>query len=75
MFAMHAGKVLGTQCSSSGRIRTYVYLRASAEWIIPSDPVEVRKVLIEKFEGWAPWILEFIQHCDDAASLWRGFDG
>ena len=49
MFAMHDTKVLGTQFSSSGRIRTYIYLRAPAAWTIPSHPVEVRAILFEKF--------------------------
>ena len=31
MLAMHDTKVLGTQFSSSGCIRTYIYLRAPAE--------------------------------------------
>ena len=49
IFAMHDTKVLGTQFSSSGRIRTYIYLRAPAAWTIPSHPVEVRAILFEKF--------------------------
>ncbi|RDX43908.1 FAD/NAD(P)-binding domain-containing protein [Lentinus brumalis] len=71
MFAMQDSKMLGTQVSSSGRVRTYVYLREPAEWTIPSDPKEVRKVLLEKFEGWAPWIHKLIEHCDDAAIYHR----
>ncbi|RPD57243.1 FAD/NAD(P)-binding domain-containing protein [Lentinus tigrinus ALCF2SS1-7] len=71
MFAMQDAKMLGTQVSSSGRIRTYVYLHEPAEWTIPSDPAEVRKVLLEKFEGWAPWILKLIEYCDEAAIYQR----
>ncbi|RPD57240.1 FAD/NAD(P)-binding domain-containing protein [Lentinus tigrinus ALCF2SS1-7] len=67
MFALQDAKMLGSQVNGDGRIRTYVFFRGPAEWTVPSSPADARKVLLEKFEGWAPWMLKLIEFCDDAA--------
>ncbi|RPD59128.1 FAD/NAD(P)-binding domain-containing protein [Lentinus tigrinus ALCF2SS1-7] len=71
MFAMQDAKMLGSQVNGDGRIRTYVYHRVPAEWTIPSEPSEVRKVLLKEFEGWEPWMRKLIEYCDDAAIYQR----
>ncbi|KAI0730465.1 monooxygenase [Earliella scabrosa] len=67
MFALQDSKMLSSQPNGDGRIRTYVFFRGPADWTVPADPNEARKVLLEKFENWAPWMRKLIAHCDDAA--------
>ncbi|RDX51408.1 FAD/NAD(P)-binding domain-containing protein [Lentinus brumalis] len=71
MFAVQDSKMLGAQRNGDGRVRAYVYFRGPAEWTVPASPAETRKVLLEKFAGWAPWMLQLIEHCDDAAIYQR----
>ncbi|RPD57245.1 FAD/NAD(P)-binding domain-containing protein [Lentinus tigrinus ALCF2SS1-7] len=67
MFALQDAKMLASQLNGDGRIRTYIWFSGPAEWTVPSDPAEARKVLLEIFEGWQPWMRKLIEHCDDAA--------
>ena len=67
MFALQDAKMLGSQVNGDGRIRTYVFFRAPAEWTVPADPAAARKALLELYEGWAPWMRKLIEFCDDAA--------
>ncbi|KAI0737342.1 monooxygenase [Daedaleopsis nitida] len=67
MSVLTDSKMLGSQPNGDGRIRTYAFFRESADWALPSNPDEARKVLLAKYEGWAPWMLKLIEHCDDAA--------
>ncbi|KAI0362038.1 monooxygenase FAD-binding protein [Trametes cingulata] len=60
-YVFQDGKTLVFQRNGDGRIRGYGWFRAPLEWSFPRDPAEVKKVLLEKFEGWAPWMRKFIQ--------------
>ncbi|KAI0794672.1 FAD/NAD(P)-binding domain-containing protein [Fomes fomentarius] len=64
-YAQQDSKFFGTQLNGDGRIRAYVFHASSSEWKTPSEPAEVRKVLLEMFEDWAPWIRKFIENIDD----------
>ncbi|KAI0737362.1 monooxygenase [Daedaleopsis nitida] len=59
------------QHNGDGRIRAYAWFRAPAEWTTPGDPAEARKVLLETFKDWAPWMRKVIENCDDAAIYHR----
>ncbi|KAI0374826.1 monooxygenase FAD-binding protein [Pilatotrama ljubarskyi] len=60
-------KILAFQRNGSGRIRTYAWHRAPLDWSLPRDPTEAKKALQEMFAGFAPWMLKFIQLCDESA--------
>lgn len=64
-YTQQDSKYFGTQLNGDGRIRAYVFHASSSEWKTPSKPAEVRKVLLEMFEDWAPWICKFNENIDD----------
>ena len=75
MMAMQDSRMLGAQVNGDGRIRTYAWLRAPADWSVPTtDVAAARAVLREHYAGWAEWILKLIDYCDESAiyprSLW-----
>lgn len=67
MSALQDAKMLGSQRNGDGRIRTYAFFHELADWTLPSDPNEARKVLLKKYEDFRPWMLKIIEHCDNAA--------
>ena len=74
MMAMQDSRILGAQLNGDGRIRTYAWFRAPADWTVPADAAAARAVLRERYAGWAEWMLELVDHCDERAiyprSLW-----
>ncbi|KAI0730479.1 FAD/NAD(P)-binding domain-containing protein [Earliella scabrosa] len=71
VFVPHFGKLFAFQRNSDGRIRAYAWHAAPEDWMTPSDPNEARRVLLEIYQGWAPWMLKFIANCDDRAIYHR----
>ncbi|KAI0794655.1 hypothetical protein C8Q74DRAFT_588348 [Fomes fomentarius] len=71
IYVMEDGKLVNFQRNGSGRIRAYLWHSSPAEWKTPSNPTEARKVLLEIYHDWAPWIRKVIEHCDDAAIYHR----
>ncbi|KAI0325243.1 monooxygenase FAD-binding protein [Cubamyces sp. BRFM 1775] len=68
LFACEDGKMFGTgQPNVEGRIRAYAWHRAPLDWVLPSDPKEAKKALLEVYDGWAPWLRKFIKICDEQA--------
>ena len=68
MMAFQDNKMLGSQVNGDGRVRTYVFFRAPEEWAVPGpDADAARAALLDKFEGWAPWMLKIIEHADAEA--------
>ena len=74
MMAMQDSRILGAQLNGDGRIRTYAWFRAPADWVVPADAAAARAALHERYVGWAEWMLKLIDHCDGRAiyprSLW-----
>ena len=71
MGVMGSCKVLAAQRNGDGRIRVYLWFPGPEDWRLPSDPAEARKVLLEKFQDWAPSLRKFIEYCDDNAIYTR----
>ena len=71
VFACDDSRFLMPQLNSSGRVRTYAWHRAPADWPLPSEPEVARAALREVFKGWAEVLLKFIDNCDDAAIYHR----
>ncbi|KAM5543325.1 hypothetical protein V8D89_003199 [Ganoderma adspersum] len=68
MMAMQDSRILGAQLNGDGRIRTYAWLRAPADWSVPADdPAVARAALRAHYAGWAEWMLRLIDHCDESA--------
>ena len=67
MYAMGRGQIFGAQLNGDGRIRAYTMFAAPQDWTPPEDPAVARKVLLEKYEGWAPGMRKLIEHCDGGA--------
>ncbi|KAI0374827.1 monooxygenase FAD-binding protein [Pilatotrama ljubarskyi] len=70
-YVMGDGKMLAFQRNGSGRIRTYAWHRAPLDWSLPRDPAEAKKVLLDMYAGWAPWMRKFIELCDESAIYLR----
>ncbi|KAI0671995.1 monooxygenase FAD-binding protein [Trametes maxima] len=66
-FAAEDVKLLAFQRNGDGRIRTYAFHRAPLEWTLPSDPKEAKKVLLELYHDWAPWMRRLIEQADENA--------
>ena len=67
MYAMGWGQVLIAQRNGDGRIHVYTTFAAPEGWVVPAVPAEARKVLLEKYEGWAPVMRKFIEYSEDDA--------
>ncbi|KAI0365366.1 FAD/NAD(P)-binding domain-containing protein [Pilatotrama ljubarskyi] len=67
------GKVFAFQRNGDGRIRAYAGHRTTLDWTIPEEPAEAKKVLLEIFADWAPWIRRLIEQCDENAIYLRPF--
>ncbi|KAI0634306.1 monooxygenase FAD-binding protein [Trametes polyzona] len=70
-YVAQEGKACAIQRNGSGRIRCYAWHRDSLDWTLPSDPKEAKKVLLEIYSDWAPWIRKFIQLADENAIYHR----
>ncbi|KAI0634416.1 monooxygenase FAD-binding protein [Trametes polyzona] len=64
-------KSFSFQRNGSGHIRAYAWHYDSEDWTLPKDPKEAKRVLLEIYSGWAPWIRKFIQIADDSSILPR----
>ncbi|KAL1948157.1 hypothetical protein VTO73DRAFT_12232 [Trametes versicolor] len=64
-------KNLAFQRNGDGRIRAYLWHRNTLDWALPRDPKEAKRVLLEIYSGWAPWILRFIEQADEDAIYQR----
>ncbi|KAH9903096.1 monooxygenase FAD-binding protein [Cubamyces lactineus] len=71
LFACEGGKMFGTQRNGNGRVRAYLWHRAPLEWKLPNDPKEAKRMLVELYSDWAPWMLKFIEIADDQAMYTR----
>ena len=71
MYAMGRRQVLVAQLNGDGRIRVYAMFAAPEDWTVPVDPAEARRVLLEKYEGWAQGMRKLIEHCDGEAIYCR----
>ena len=68
LMALQDARMLGVRRSGDGRIRTYAWLRAPADWTIPTtDVARARAVLRAHYAGWAEWLLKLIDYCDEGA--------
>ena len=74
MMAMQDSRILGAQLNGDGRIRTYAWFRAPADWVVPADAAAALAALHERYAGWAGWMLKLVDYCDERAiyprSLW-----
>lgn len=50
MWVAQDSKMLASQLNGDGRLRTYIWFCGPAEWVVPYNPAEARKVLLELFE-------------------------
>ncbi|PIL23161.1 hypothetical protein GSI_14470 [Ganoderma sinense ZZ0214-1] len=71
MYAMGRGQTFMTQLNGDGRIRVYMLFTTPEDWTMPGDAEEARRVLLEKYEGWAPAMRRLVEHCDDGAMYVR----
>ncbi|EJF59081.1 monooxygenase [Dichomitus squalens LYAD-421 SS1] len=71
MFSWGPEKMFGSQLNGDGLIRTYAWFPAPADWKLPDEPAEVRKVLLELFKDWAPSFRKLIEYCDDNTTYQR----
>ncbi|KAI0327389.1 monooxygenase FAD-binding protein [Cubamyces sp. BRFM 1775] len=65
LYACQDGKSFGAQRNGSGRIRAYAWHRNTLDWALPSAPKEAKKVLLDIYHDWAPWVRKFIEIADE----------
>lgn len=70
-FILGERKALVPQRNGDGRVRTYAFFPADESFVLPAEPDIARGVLLERYEGWAPWLLKFIKYCDSNAIYQR----
>ncbi|KAJ8469789.1 hypothetical protein ONZ51_g8755 [Trametes cubensis] len=70
-FGAEGGRILVMQRNGDGRIRASAGHRAPLDWTLPSDPKEAKRVLLELYAGWAPWVRKFIELSDEDAMYTR----
>ena len=70
-FILGECKALIPQRNGDGRVRTYAFFPADESFVLPAEPDAARGVLLERYQGWAPWLLKFIKHCDSNAIYQR----
>ena len=61
--------------NGDGRIRTYVWLRAPADWTVPANPAEAKAALRQYYAGWEQWLLNLIDYADESAIYPRALYG
>ncbi|KAI0362039.1 monooxygenase FAD-binding protein [Trametes cingulata] len=66
-YVLQDGKMLGIQRNGDGRIRAYAWHRDSLDWTLPPDPKEAKKILLDIYADWAPWMRKFIEIADENA--------
>ncbi|KAI0794670.1 fumarate reductase/succinate dehydrogenase flavoprotein domain protein [Fomes fomentarius] len=71
IYAPQELKAFIAQKNGDGRIRAYAWHSSPIEWMTPGEPDEARKVVLEIFKDWAPWMRKLIENCDDAAVYHR----
>ncbi|KAH9892797.1 monooxygenase FAD-binding protein [Cubamyces lactineus] len=71
LFGAEGGRILAVQRNGDGRIRAYAWHRAPLEWALPGDPQEAKRVLLELYADWAPWVRKFIALSDEQAMYAR----
>ncbi|KAJ8472817.1 hypothetical protein ONZ51_g8277 [Trametes cubensis] len=67
LFAAEASKAFVAQRNGSGRIRAYALHRDTLYWTLPADPKEAKRVLLDIYHDWAPWMRKFIEQADETA--------
>ncbi|TFK88020.1 monooxygenase FAD-binding protein [Polyporus arcularius HHB13444] len=70
-YCAEGGKMIICQRNGDGRIRTYAWHRGPLEWVLPGEPQEARRVLLEMYKDWAPWVRKVIEVCDEEAMYTR----
>ncbi|KAI0645552.1 monooxygenase FAD-binding protein [Trametes meyenii] len=70
-YVVQESKMLGLQRNGDGRIRAYAWHRDTLDWTIPSDPKAAKKVLLQVYHDWAPWLRRFIEQADEDAIYMR----
>ncbi len=63
MFALGDGKGIIAQRSAHAHVRVYLAFRVPEDWAAAvdlSEPSTARAALMRHFEGWAPWLTDFI---------------
>ena len=70
-FILGDQKALIPQRNGDGRVRVYAFFPADASFVLPAEPDIAREVLLESYQGWAPWLLKFIKYCDSNAIYQR----
>jgi 2-polyprenyl-6-methoxyphenol hydroxylase-like FAD-dependent oxidoreductase len=70
-FILGECKALIPQRNGDGRVRTYAFFPADESFLLPTEPDIARRVLLERYQGWAPWLLKFIKYCDSSAIYQR----
>ncbi|TBU28116.1 FAD/NAD(P)-binding domain-containing protein [Dichomitus squalens] len=71
LYALGKNQMITSQLNGDGRIRTYLMFRRPADWVLPSDPAEARKILLEEYGSWSPTMRKLIEFCDDDAIYQR----
>ncbi|KAH9848580.1 monooxygenase FAD-binding protein [Lenzites betulinus] len=66
-YAVEDSKMLALQRNGDGRIRGYAWHRNTLDWTLPSDPKDAKKVLLDIYSDWAPWMRKFIELADESA--------
>lgn len=72
--ALKSGTSLHAQMNGDGRIRTYAWFKDPGNsYTVPAgaDPAAVKKDLLTRYEGWAPWLRQLVEHCDPSAIYHR----
>lgn len=64
VFAFGKAQMFLAQVHGDGRIRVYVLFPVPEGWALPQDGAEARRLLLDKFRGWAPPFRQVIEHCD-----------
>ncbi|KAH9903098.1 hypothetical protein C8Q73DRAFT_672939 [Cubamyces lactineus] len=71
LFACQDSKTFCAQRNGSGRIRAYAWHSDTIDWTLPKDPKEAKKVLLDIYHDWAPWVRKFIELADENAIYLR----
>ncbi|RPD60397.1 FAD/NAD-P-binding domain-containing protein [Lentinus tigrinus ALCF2SS1-6] len=66
-YCLEGGQTFFSQRNGDGRIRTYALHRGPLDWALPREPQEARRVLLEMYKDWAPWMRKMIEVCDEDA--------
>ncbi|KAI0327400.1 monooxygenase FAD-binding protein [Cubamyces sp. BRFM 1775] len=70
-YARQDGKIFIAQRNTSGRIRAYLWHRATIDWALPEDPKEAQQVLLKIYQDWTPGYRKFVELGDEHAMYTR----